>query len=59
MYTKESNCEQFIQHIKNNMNIYNITIQNKILEIFNNIFIYDYSKRLTINEYLDKYFIIE
>jgi serine/threonine protein kinase len=59
MYKKESNCEQFIQHIKNNMNIYNITIQNKILEIFNNIFIYDYSKRLTINEYLDKYFIIE
>jgi serine/threonine protein kinase len=59
MYKKEPNCEQFIQHIKNNMNIYNITIQNKILEIFNNIFIYDYSKRLTINEYLEKYFIIE
>jgi len=58
LYTKELNQDQFTHYIKNNINIYNISIQNNILEIFKNIFIYDYSKRLTVNEYLSKYFII-
>ena len=57
IYIKDSNQEQFTQYIKNNINISNITIQNNILEIFKNIFIYDYSKRLTIDDYLTKYFI--
>lgn len=56
MVNKNSNSEQFIHYIKNNINIYNIDIQNLILDIFNKIFLYDYSKRLTADEYLTKYY---
>ena len=58
IYNKDLNSEQFIQYIKNNINIYNIDFQNIILEIFNKIFIYNFDKRLTVDEYLIKYYII-
>lgn len=52
---KELNNNQFIEYIKNNINKYSTNIQNIILELFNKIFIYDFNKRLTINEYFDKF----
>lgn len=54
---KELDNTQFIQYIKNNIDIYNINIQNNILDIFSKIFIYDFTKRLTVDEYLKTYLI--
>jgi serine/threonine protein kinase len=53
---KIDNLILFEKYIKNNI-IYNIDIDfyNNIIKLFSNIFIYDYNKRLTIEEYLNNF----
>lgn len=53
---KEQDNKVFKQYIKNNINIYSTDIQNTFLDILTNIFIYNYNNRLSVNDYLSKYF---
>ena len=53
---KITDSTEFKQYIKNNINIYSTDIQNTFLDIFVNIFTYNYTDRFSVNDYLTKYF---